>query len=380
MILQDGNFYRIFANLNRIDELKPASYKLCLSQTGYYLEEFESLKLPEKLYGNDKDFINHVLNINSKTEESIGIGLVGAPGLGKSVTANVISKTLSLPVIYINKNYGTGMFDFLNMIKQKFVIYIDEFEKIFPQSKNDKNDDENVSQEDFLSFLDGSNSSNYKKVFIVTSNKELNIYLKNRPSRLRYIKEYKILSNETIDEIIKHKLVNREFDNDLKDNLIVEGLNIDILDKIIDEINLSGKPYSSFKSFFNYKTETRVYNIFLVQEGKEDLLINTRNLSHSAYFDLISEMQDNSIADIRRGTRGFEKVGPDYDKEGDNNDEVCYVNSYIVKELVEERTGSKIIKCDLRYLNSDWEEMHPSSEKILRIGSKSRILDIENIF
>jgi hypothetical protein len=248
-----------------------------------YFEKKDDITLPEKIYSNDTDFINHVIYTWEKSNDSIGIFLTGGKGLGKSFTANILCVKSGVPVFRLTDNITSNVIDEFNKIEQPHVIFIDEFEKIFSETKTN---DGFLSQEDFLSFLDG-NDSKVKRMFIITSNENINKYFINRPSRLRYVKEYKILEENIIREILTDKLENKEFLEDIVENINIENINIDILIKIVEEVNIHNKPYSTFKDFFNFKIEDPKYVTFIDIDNKSHFIYNH-------YFDtnFIHEMID----------------------------------------------------------------------------------------
>lgn len=257
-ILVENNTYHVFKHDGIVDKLPVGVYEFRFGPMGSIsLEKQSDIILPEKIYSNDTDFIEHVETSFEKIESGlIGIALVGGKGLGKSFTANKIAKDVNLPVIKITGSVGNASFtNYLKQLDQDYVLFIDEFEKIFPSSYD--SDDERANQEDLLSFLDNGAGRTNKILFLITSNSEHRIsdYFKNRPSRLRYFKNYEFLEEKIIKEIIDDLLINREFLNDLLENLPYNELNLDALIKIIDEINLHNKPYSKFKNFFNFKEQ-----------------------------------------------------------------------------------------------------------------------------
>lgn len=278
IIAKEGNNYFFIDNFEEASTLPVGSYRLNFSdRRGYFLSKLEHKEPPKKRYSNDSLFIEHVMNSVSKTsEKNIGILLTGVKGLGKSFTANYFCDNMNLPVIKIDTKYSVDMFHFLNSITCPHIIYIDEFEKLYPiQGEGNA-----ITQEKFLSFLDGGMSNDIKKIFIITTNSAVNDLFINRPSRLKYIRKYHSLDDAVIQEIIDDLLENKEFASDLINNLESTGLNIDILIKIIEEINLTGQPYSQFKDFFNFNVERKTYDIHLVDDEGASI-----NLTSRAYTD-----------------------------------------------------------------------------------------------
>ena len=131
-ILKQGKSYN-FVNHVQIDsKLESLNYEYAMGQFGPMLIEVDPIKLPSKIYSNDKDFILHVKNSWEKGDGNLGICLVGEKGLGKSLTCNILAKETNAPIVRITDSlYGNDAFGFLNQIEQDFVLVIDEFEKLF---------------------------------------------------------------------------------------------------------------------------------------------------------------------------------------------------------------------------------------------------------
>lgn len=277
-ILQRNDKFTPLEGAVIIDELPMGVYTVEQSMFGYDLKKSSDFKMPDIVYGTDKSFINHVVRTwNSCGEESFGIGLIGGKGLGKSFTAFVICNEIKVPIIQIKNSYRSDVLAFLSSIQQPHIVVIDEFDKLYPnQDSNARDLDDDRSKENaqemFLSYLDGIEKGGAKRLFILTSNNNINEYLLNRPSRLRYIKNYKGVPLDVIKEIVNSRLINKEFIPDLLSNLDDSGLNIDILCKIIDEINLHNAPYSSFKDFFNFTPDDVYYDIYI---GDEKILLSS---------------------------------------------------------------------------------------------------------
>lgn len=321
-ILQTDDQFRIFNSARILDTLPKGTYTFESSMTGPYLLKGDFLRIPSKVYSNDKIFVDHITHTWNTTTDSLGILLSGKKGLGKSFTANLLCATLGkeLPIIKITREVhkGEGLIDFLNEIKQDHVIYIDEFEKIFNMSEHAEED--RLNQKVFLSFLDGINTTSARRLFIITANREVDDLFINRPSRLRYIRDYEGLSIEVVKEIIDDRLESKEFLEDLITNVDHDTLNIDILIKIIDEINLHKVPYSEFKTFFNYKSDNVPFEVIAQLPDHSGPVqvdaIDTRNLvmlksglRTSWNFDSYSIGSNYYDFDWNRGAQGpIEKI------------------------------------------------------------------------
>lgn len=285
-ILKFGDIYQFGDMFQAVDKLPNETFLMKEDAFGrLFLKQVENQRLPEKIYSNDKDFIEHVTTAFNRIEGSMGVLLTGKKGLGKTFTARVLCDKLGIPVIKITTGTDNkGIFEFLNKIQQPHVIFIDEFEKMFRKSDGDK-DSSAVNQQHFLSYLDGNNSSNAKKFFLITTNNYVNDYMVNRPSRLRYVRTYETISDDTVREIVNDLLKDEELRKDLLENLNHKELNIDILIKVIEEVNVTGKKYSEFKDFFNYQVESNNYSFYIVNKDGSLKFIGSKDSYDDWYED-----------------------------------------------------------------------------------------------
>jgi hypothetical protein len=258
----DINFYT--SKVNRLDTLKLGEvYELCIGAfDSLYLRPFGNLDMPSKIYDFDKDFRTQVLTSfrSLESDMSIGVLLEGYKGQGKTLMAKQLCIESGLPIVIISCAIPANIdfTGFLNQIKQDYVLFIDEFEKLFPEFDN--KEERKHTQNSFLSFLSGATSLQNKRLVIFTSNEPLNDKFNNRPGRVRYYKQFNFMPQEIFDAILKDKLIYKEFEQDLLDNIEPGSCTVDILTTILQEINIQKKPYSEFKSFFNYKEKTYIYS------------------------------------------------------------------------------------------------------------------------
>lgn len=152
-----------------------------------YFEEDGSLSLPSKVYTTKSDdiFIKRINTYFQKTSKlSTGVMLSGIKGTGKTVMAKVIAKNSNLPIIVVDEEYPTGRInDFFRKFETPVTIIFDEVDKHW--------DTENL-----LGWLDGV-QTNAKKLVLFTCNNEdrVNDYLKDRCSRVRYIRHFEANDN-----------------------------------------------------------------------------------------------------------------------------------------------------------------------------------------
>lgn len=303
-VLVNKSDHYILNDLEIKDSIDHGIYLLQDGTFGPSLKKVRKFEFPEVMYSNDDLFIKHVLKTFEISDENLGVLLTGKKGLGKSVTAKRICTKSKLPVIMINNHITVKELMFLNNLTFSHALYIDEFDKIFDANKKNNSNLDNiglVTQESFLSFLDGSNTNNVKRLFIVTTNSNVNSFLINRPSRLRYVKKYDEIDAEIVNEIINKKLEDKSFAEDLIENLSNSGLNIDILNKICDEINLHKMPYSSFRDFFNFEPESVNYIYSLIPDGFKAFPISYVNFVNNAIHNKKlreRKLLDNSFYDL----------------------------------------------------------------------------------
>lgn len=283
-ILKDNGKYYFYNSLTIEPTLAPKNYLFNFDGFGNcFLEDIEGFKFPEKVYEIDKDLREIVKKSFDNNDTNLGVLLTGNKGQGKSVTAKLICKDMGLPVVVINKPIPNDInfIKFLKGISQNYVLFIDEFEKLFKSSNSHGNEkNENHSQESFLSFMDGALTSEGKILFLMTTNDHVNEFMINRPSRIKFLKEYDELSEDLFNMIVDDKLVNKEFKQDLENNVSFLNLNIDLLVNIINDINLLNKPFSSFASLYNYKFEQYRYDVHISENGNKEKWEKTINLDN----------------------------------------------------------------------------------------------------
>lgn len=163
-----------------------------------HFEEDGLLSLPAKVYTTKSDdvFIKRVNTYFQKTSKlSTGVMLSGIKGTGKTVMAKVIAKNSNLPIIVVDEDYPTGRInDFFRKFETPVTIIFDEVDKHW-------------DTEDLLGWLDGV-QTNAKKLVLFTCNNEdrVNDYLKDRCSRVRYIRHFEANDNARfLREILRDK-------------------------------------------------------------------------------------------------------------------------------------------------------------------------------
>lgn len=262
-IIKDGRVHMFYeGSIEVIHHLEPGNYEFSMGKV-LCLESMGKFGFPGKLYDIEKPFRDQVLKTFRAHPGNTGVLLQGYKGQGKTICAKLLAQESNLPVVLIASRIpiGVDFVSFINSLKTDLVVFVDEFEKLFPPSYSNSSEGYHP-QDSFLGFMDGAISSKYKRLFILTTNDSVNDKFMNRPSRIRYFKKYEFMDEKVYDMIIEDKLENKKFEADLRDNVYHTDCTIDLLCSIIDEINIQEMPYSSFKQWFNHKSESMTYDIF----------------------------------------------------------------------------------------------------------------------
>ena len=203
VIKTGGSFNVHDDNLVVLDQLPVGTYEVNFDpRAGYSLVSCECKEVNEKVYGVHTEKVEKILSSFEKFSRNLGVILSGDKGIGKSLTAKLITQRgmeLGIPVIIIN-SYTPGIAGYLASIKQEVIVLFDEFDKTFNSGRsNDMGD----PQTEMLTLFDGLTSG--KKLFVVTCNDlhNLNDFLVNRPGRFHYHLRFDYPSATEIEQYLK---------------------------------------------------------------------------------------------------------------------------------------------------------------------------------
>ena len=274
------NHFLIPSSDGLLTQLAPAIYEVNYDQNrGFYLvRKYDSYPLPSDIYNFNNSNVKSDLaelfyNRFTASTDNLGVLLIGEKGTGKSLlmkrTAN-LALSNGLPVITVENSYNAEQLaKFLSSIKDNAVVLFDEFEKKYDLDEDSEN---RPSQAGLLSFFDGT--SVYRKLIIVTANNRegINEFFLNRPSRIRYVIDYKGLSYEFATEYLQQHLHSPEVVQEVLNELdLVPSINFDLLRNVVEEVNLL-YPTESVKaimSIINLKRDdedTMYYHMVLASE------------------------------------------------------------------------------------------------------------------
>lgn len=262
---------------------------------GYSLTRLsDDFLLPEKVYESERTLVDRVIKTFNGFNKNFGILLKGLKGTGKTITGKQICNELKLPVILVNNHYP-NMGSFINSIGQDIIMFFDEFEKTYEFSSYSEADEEenpNNSKKgigNLLTLMDGVFTSDYKRLFVLTTNKEyMPDAIMSRPSRIRYTKDFTDITYDSIMEILNDVVKNKELIPGL---LVVmrdlEILTVDIVKSIAEEANLYDTADMEFFSIFNVKREKPLMDLYVVKPDNTE--------------ELVSETFGTSIGDLYIG-------------------------------------------------------------------------------
>ena len=256
--LQSNNtFKKVEGDFSTIDTVPVGVYNIGLNLSGWYLEKYaDKFTFNYKLYGLQTEFCEHVLKTYKNTKGNLGIMLTGTKGTGKTVTAKALANEFNLPVIIV-KDMGDSnqaMIEFLGGFNFDCILFFDEFEKNFSESDST-----------ILQIMDGVYSSEYRKIFLLTTNEmSINENMVGRPSRIRYVRHFGNLDLKTVEEYLDDTLEVPEARQELIDFIDTLTIStIDILKTIVNEVNIHGiKGLVKAKEFFNVSTLEYNYNCY----------------------------------------------------------------------------------------------------------------------
>lgn len=264
-IIESNGVFSIGGFTATHDKLPVGVYLLKFDpKAGYFLNKKPDFILPKKVYGDHSVIHRWITSYNENSEKNLGIILSGQKGTGKTITAQKFCIEAQKPVIIINEAYeGSDFIDFITSFED-VIIFIDEFEKVYPEGYNAK-----VSSADFLSMMDGNYQT--KLIFLLTVNKfTINEYLVNRLNRVKYRKHYMNLEQEVIEEVIEDFLDNKEHKESIyKFFEKVNMCTFDLLINIIKEMNLFKEDALQCALHLNLECENRLYQIYEYIDGSK---------------------------------------------------------------------------------------------------------------
>lgn len=270
--IYSGNNYRLEEVSQQVPKLPVSVYKIKLDQyENMYLQQIDNrFPLPEKIYDVERGFIDRVKKSWKYTDSNMGILLNGVKGTGKSICAEMIANEMNLPVIIIGFNHK-NLLSFLNDIQQDFIVFIDEYDKVFERYSNS-----------LLPIMDGVLKSDHKIMFLLTSNEiSLERNMLQRPSRVRYIKTFADLTLPVIMEVVEDMLEHKElYDETVKFISELPIITMDLVKSIVGEVNIHHESPVAFEDVFNISDmNSQKMNVYQLKNGEKQLIHENTGVS-----------------------------------------------------------------------------------------------------
>lgn len=284
--IQDGNtFVKGSATTKAHPEGLPKGiYEVKESMTGYYLNRLgDSFVFNYKLYGINNEFIDHFVKTYNNTTGNLGVLFNGIKGTGKTVTAEELCNRIGLPVIIVKScKEVNDMLKFLaTQINFDCIFFFDEYEKEFKESSS------------VLSFMDGVHNSQYRKVFLLTTNElEINNNLLGRPSRIRYVRSFGNLPEETTLELLNDILIDKSAVEPVLDLIRqMQIITVDLVKALAQEVNIHGKDkIDLIRENFNLEFSNFTYMVESI-ELRSELLKNSSNINEQLFNKIIESRE-----------------------------------------------------------------------------------------
>ncbi|MFD7669067.1 AAA family ATPase [Streptomyces sp. NPDC059788] len=239
-IVASGGEFRLYGDsVQTFAALPVATYTITFDQaTGYSLRQTESLTSAEEtVYGSHASRVQRIVTGYSNMDRSLGVILSGDKGMGKTLMLRLLAERmreeLRLPTVLVQHD-TPRLAAFLDELGEAVVVF-DEFEKIF-------SDEDDESQNQFLSLFDGLSTT--KRLYVLSVNEldRVNDYMLNRPGRFHYHMRFAYPEPETVATYLRDRVhgVDERQVAEIVDFSRKYDINFDHLRAIAFELRLGG--------------------------------------------------------------------------------------------------------------------------------------------
>ncbi|MGW6600500.1 AAA family ATPase [Streptomyces sp. NPDC055036] len=203
IVASDGKFRLYGDPVQTFTSLPVATYAIEFSpMAGYSLRQIEPLAPGEEtVYGNHGSRVQRIVTGYSAMDRSLGVILSGDKGMGKSLMIRMLAERMreehGLPTVLVQHD-TPKLAAFLDELGEAVIVF-DEFEKVFP-------DDEDESQNQFLSLFDGLSTTKRLYVLSVNELQRVSDYMLNRPGRFHYHMRFAYPEPETVATYLRNEV------------------------------------------------------------------------------------------------------------------------------------------------------------------------------
>lgn len=237
-----------------VDSVPPAYYKVEYHPfMGYYLTRVsENVSIPEQIFGSTLPRVQRIFEAYKDSIGSLGVGLFGKKGAGKSLLASVVAHRAieqGIPVIDVSDSFktDTAYLEFINSIDECVIVF-DEFLKHLSKLDNnapldgdnhDRNNQRkanaNDRQDEMLTFFQGTH--NKKRLVMLIDNQQymLSEFLTDRPGRMRYMYVYEGVEREVVEALAEHHGIPYEKIQQLVMYSLRFKVSFDVINEVIKE-------------------------------------------------------------------------------------------------------------------------------------------------
>jgi len=227
--------------------LPPAFYTIEVDmQRGPFFKRIDPMTLPPKLYGDVPVKAERILTtFKSRKRGTTGVMLSGEKGSGKTLLGRKLAIECcanGMPVIVLNKPMAGDMLgSILQTIGSPFVLFIDEFEKVYAKEH----------QEAMLTVLDGVFTLHMLAILTTNDESRLIDPLLNRPGRVFYRMHYAGLTPEFVREFATDHVKDATQVGELVRLASLTSLNFDQMSALIEEMNRYDEKLIDAMQFLN---------------------------------------------------------------------------------------------------------------------------------
>ncbi|MFC9756706.1 AAA family ATPase [Streptomyces sp. NPDC056921] len=292
IVASSGRFCLYGNSVQTFTSLPVATYAIEFSHTaGYSLRQTETLAPgKETVYGNHGSRVQRIANGYSAMNRSLGVILSGDKGMGKSLMIRMLAERMreehNLPTVLVQHD-TPRLAAFLDELGEAVIVF-DEFEKVFPN-------DEDESQNQFLSLFDGLSTTKRLYVLSVNELQRVNDYMLNRPGRFHYHMRFVYPEPETVATYLRDQVpgVAQEQVNEIVDFSRKYDINFDHLRAIAFELRL-GESFAEVIGDLNIKrtghhTGSQIQAHITWEDGGTDVFVDHVDLFNNESLQTIND-------------------------------------------------------------------------------------------